>query len=77
MPTKNIIPFQRSFDLASAIPFRICVKILTYQLAIFLVNSSFLGIYYISSSTTNSYSLTVEETIHQGIPSGRISGASR
>lgn len=77
MSTKNIAFCLRSFELASAIPFGICIKILICQLAIFLVSNSFLGSYYLSLNTTEAYSLTTEETLRQGIPLGRISGASR
>lgn len=77
MSTKNIVHCPRSYTSVSAIPFKICIKILVCQLAIFLVSNSFWGRYYFSFSTTEAYSLISEETLRQGIPLGRMSGASR
>ena len=77
MSTKNIVLCPKSYELVSAIPFKICIRVLICQLAFFLVSSSSLGSYYLSFSTTEAYSQMTEETLRQGIPLGRISGASR
>ncbi len=74
---KNAIHPWRGSDLTLVVPFGISTKVLTCQLAILLVCSSLLLNYCLPSNQTQTYASATEEILRQGIPKGRISGASR
>lgn len=71
---KEISPWR---DLASTIFFEPYSKQLTWQLSLLLAGTSLVLSHVLPSTKTQAYTSMAGQTISQGIPQGRISGASR